>query len=169
MSASDVAITKASRSLTIREVAIQDAESLARLSGALGRAVSPVVLQHRIRKIMQSPGHAIYAACLSLPAAQAKDASTADSEIVGWIVIKLAHSLTRESQAEIEELFIVSEFQDSAVRKELLAQAEKWAKEQGAAQIILSIPAERCAERGMEAPEGYARIETLAVFKKEVP
>jgi GNAT superfamily N-acetyltransferase len=169
MSASDVGITKASRSFTIREVVIQDAESLARLSSALGRAVSPVVIQHRIRKMTQTPGHAIYAACLTSPSGQAEDASTAVPEIAGWIEIKLTYSLTRESQAEIDGLFVASESQSCEIRKELLAQAEKWAKEQGAARIVLSIPAERCAEPGIEAPEGYARIETLAVFKKEVP
>jgi GNAT superfamily N-acetyltransferase len=169
MAASDVGITKASRSLTIREAIIQDAESLARLSSALGYRVSPAVIQHRIRKMTQTPGHAVYIACLTPPAEQAKNPGTADPEIVGWVEIKLAHSLTRESQAEIDGFFVASESQSFEIRKELLAQAEKWAKEQGAARVVLSIPAERCAEPVLEAPEGYARIETLAVFKKEVP
>jgi predicted N-acetyltransferase YhbS len=80
--------------ISIREIAIGDAEAAARLSGEFGYPVETAVIEERIRRLTSLPDHAVFVACL-------------DGSVVGWIAAGVVHHLQAEPTGEIGG-FVVS-------------------------------------------------------------
>jgi GNAT superfamily N-acetyltransferase len=145
------------QTLVIRELAASDVEAVAKLSGELGYPVSPAVMQHRMRKFLQTPAQAAYVAC------------TAEGEVAGWIEMKIVQFLAEDAQVEIGGLIVSGDFRNRGIGKRLLARAEQWAKEQGVSRIVVRSRSTREAAHRFYLREGYAQVKTSAVFAKEVP
>lgn len=151
MSASDLA-----GSLLIREISVEDAEAVARLSGELGYPVSPVVMGHRIRKMMQLHDHIIYVACAQ------------SGEVFAWIDVGIVQHLQAEAHGEIGGLVVSSEFRSMKIGKQLVERAERWAKQQGLCKMIVRSRITREAAHRFYLREGYAQVKTSAVFSKDL-
>src|SRR5581483_8132425 len=111
--------------LTLREIAPDDAEAVARLSGELGYPVSAKEMTARIRAHQALPDHVIYVA--SLP----------EEGVVGWIDVHITHHLQAPPRAEIGGLVVASGARSLGIGRRLVTQAECWAADRGMRQMVV--------------------------------
>src|SRR3954447_8428595 len=139
--------------MTIRQVEISDADSVASLSGELGYPVTAQVMSDRIRYVQLLNNHAIYVACL-------------EGKVAGWIDVGIAHHLQSGVYAEIGGLVVAVAARNNGIGKELVLAAEKWAAEQGVVEILVRSQVKREAAHRFYLRQGYVQIKTSAVFRK---
>jgi len=141
--------------LTIREIAISDAESAARLSEELGYPVSPGGMAERIRKLAELAEHAVFVASLS-------------NSVVGWIDVGMVHHLAVDPYAEIGGLVVSNNFRSLGIGRKLVVHAEQWAADRALRKMVVRSRISREAAHRFYLREGYERIKTSAVFSKNL-
>ncbi len=142
--------------LLVREIAMDDAEAVARLSGELGYPASAEEMASRIRARQALPDHVTYVACLP-----------ADG-VVGWIDVHIAHHLQALPRAEIGGFVVASGARSLGIGRQLLACAEQWAAARGMRQVLVRSQIARERAHQFYLREGYQRTKTSAVFTKEI-
>jgi GNAT superfamily N-acetyltransferase len=140
---------------TFREVTISDAAAAAELSGELGYPVSGEVMAQRIEGLQCSASHTVYVACLS-------------HQVVGWIDVGICHHLQSEPYAEIGGLVVADGLRSIGIGRQLLAQAEQWAKARGLTKMLVRSRATREAAHRFYLREGYEHTKISAVFTKQL-
>lgn len=143
--------------LVLREIALEDADAVARLSGELGYPVSAKEMAARIRARKALPDHVIYVAC------------QAEEDVVGWIDVHISHHLQAAPRAEIGGLVVMSGARSRGIGRRLVAQAERWAAERGLTQMVVRSQIARERAHQFYLREGYQRTKTSAVFSKDLP
>jgi GNAT superfamily N-acetyltransferase len=143
--------------LVLREIALEDAESVARLSGELGYPVSTEEMAARIRAQNTLTDHVIYVACL------------AGQDVAGWIDVHITRYLQAAPRAEIGGLVVASSSRSRGIGRRLVAQAERWATDHGMTQMVVRSQIARERAHQFYLREGYQRTKTSAVFSKELP
>jgi GNAT superfamily N-acetyltransferase len=146
-------LTSEHTALCLREIAISDAETAARLSEELGYPVLPEAMATRIQKLANVKQHAVYVACT-------------ENSVIGWIDVGVVHHLQAEPYAEIGGLVVSSEFRSRGIGKALVAQAEQWARDRGITKMVVRSRIAREAAHRFYLREGYERTKTSAVFSK---
>jgi GNAT superfamily N-acetyltransferase len=141
--------------LSIREIAISDAEAAARLSGELGYPVSSVVMEERIRRLAGLQDHVVFVACL------------ADS-LVGWVDVGVVHHLQNDPYAETGGLIVSNGFRSAGIGRKLVLQAEEFAKGRNLTKVVVRSQIAREAAHRFYLREGYERTKTSAVFSKSL-
>jgi GNAT superfamily N-acetyltransferase len=141
--------------VVIREITLEDAEAVARLSGELGYPVSAQQMAGRIRAQLKLPDHATYLA------------AQAGGEVVGWIDIGITHHLQADPYAEIGGFVVSGEVRSLGIGKKLLARAEGWAGERGVRRVLVRSQIARERAHQFYLREGYQRTKTSAIFTKE--
>jgi len=142
--------------LVLREIAVEDAEAAARLTGELGYPASAKEMAERIRAQMALRDHVIYVACVP------------DHGVVGWIDVQIVHHLQAPARAEIGGLVVASGARSRGIGRQLLARAEQWAAERGMRQVVVRSQIARERAHQFYLREGYRRTKTSAVFAKEI-
>jgi GNAT superfamily N-acetyltransferase len=142
-------------SLFLREIALDDAEAAAKLSGELGYPVSVSAMQHRIETIKALEDHVVYVACVS-------------DTVVGWIDVGIVHHLQSDPSGEIGGLVVSSDCRNRGIGKKLIAQAEQWVAHQGISRMVVRSRIARETAHRFYLREGYSRTKTSAVFSKEL-
>ncbi|SRR5579875_1788154 len=143
-------------SLLVREIAIDDAEAAAQLSGELGYPVSVDAMQKRIRTVQDLPDHVVYVAC-------------AGPVVIGWIDVGVVHHLQGEPYGEIGGFVVSGAYRSQGVGRILLAKAESWIRERGITQVVVRSRITRESAHRFYLREGYSRTKTSVVFSKELP
>lgn len=141
--------------VVIREITLEDAEAVARLSAELGYPVSAQQMAGRIRAQLKLPDHATYLA------------AQPGGEAVGWIDIGITHHLQADPYAEIGGFVVSGEVRSLGIGKKLLARAEVWAGERGVRRVLVRSQIARERAHQFYLREGYQRTKTSAIFTKE--
>ena len=103
---------------TIREAAVTDAPSLARLATQLGYPTTEAEAGQRAAAILGLPAHRVLVA-------------ENDGEVVGWIHVAPSVTLESDPSAEIAGLVVDEAFRGSGIGARLITEAEAWAASQG--------------------------------------
>ncbi len=139
--------------ISIREIAIEDAQAAAQLSGELGYPVNTAVMEERIRRLASLPDHAVFVACQ-------------DENVVGWIDAGIVYHLQAEASGEIGGFVVSNGLRSSGIGAALIARAEQWAKDRGVKRILVRCQIKREAAHRFYLREGYGHTKTSAVFVK---
>ena len=97
-------------------------------------------------------------------------AFVADDEgrAVGWIHVALVTSLVSGLTADIGGLVVDEAVRSSGIGARLLAAAEAWAREQGAAAMLVRSRIARERAHRFYEREGYGLVKTSHVFEKRL-
>jgi GNAT superfamily N-acetyltransferase len=142
--------------VVIRELAIDDAEAAARLSGELGYPVSAQEMRGRLQRLKCLEDRTVYVACLP-------------TGVAGWIDVGIVHHLQAETYAEIGGLVVAGEARSKGIGRRLVARAEQWASDRGIRCVVVRSQIKREDAHRFYEREGYLRVKTSAVFSKNLP
>ncbi|HPF12375.1 MAG TPA: GNAT family N-acetyltransferase [Flavobacteriaceae bacterium] len=101
--------------LSIRPVLLKDAETLAKLSGQLGYATRPQLMEERIRLVLKNPDHKGFVA-------------EANGMVLGWIHAVYSLRLESDPFVEIGGLVVNQNNRNQGIGKLLVHTAIAWAK-----------------------------------------
>lgn len=141
--------------VVIREIRLNDAQAAAQLSGELGYPAEVEEMKTRIGVVNSSRGRVAYVA---------ERAGT----VLGWIEVIIAHHLSTGAHGEIAGLIVTADHRSSGIGRKLIAQAEQWVANQGAATMIVRSRVTREAAHKFYLREGYTLLKTSAVFSKQL-
>jgi GNAT superfamily N-acetyltransferase len=112
--------------IVVRAYSCDDLEAVAELMGELGYPASSTQMQKRMEAISSHPDYAtLVAEC--------------EGEVVGMIGLRLTFGYEHDGHVvQITVLVVKAAFRGRGVGKELIRHAEKWAREKGAAAIVLT-------------------------------
>ena len=89
-----------------------------------------------------------------------------DGNAVGWVHVALVPSLAMDLTADIGGLVVDEDQRSGGIGAALLAAAEAWAREHGAARMVVRSRIARERAHRFYEREGYALIKTSHVFEK---
>jgi GNAT superfamily N-acetyltransferase len=139
--------------VSIREVEIDDAPAVARLTGELGYPAAVETMRARITALANLKDHVLYAACL-------------DGRVLGWIDVRIVHHLQDEPYGEIAGLVVDRDFRSRGIGALLVAKCEQWTTARGVFNIRVRSRIERDAAHRFYLRLNYSRLKTSAVFVK---
>ncbi len=139
----------------IREIAHEDAGTVALLSGELGYPVDVVTMRERINRALSSTTQNVYVAC-------------AAGAVVGWIDVSTAYHLASGGYGEIVGLVVSNGYRSQGIGRQLIAEAESWLGSRGITKVVVRSRISREAAHRFYLREGYTRTKTSAVFAKEL-
>ena len=138
--------------IDIREIALQDAAAAARLSVQLGYACTEAEMAERITRIGQSPTDVAWVAALG------------DSPL-GWIQVTRTLRLQSGQAAEITGLVVDSRARGAGVGRQLVAQAQAWARMQGLSRLHVRMNVMRSESMGFYLQLGFKEKKRQVVFE----
>lgn len=139
----------------LRAAVGEDAGAIARLAGQLGYDVAAHAVEGRLAALRASGGEVLVAAA-------------PDGRVLGWMGLRIQHSLTSPAQAEIASLVVDEAARGCGIGRRFLAAAEAWARAHGLATVrVLSNTVRHDAHRFYDR-EGYARIKTQQLFARSL-
>lgn len=142
-------------SVKIREANIQDAPRINELSEQLGYRVSYDETRNHMDYLLKDNQHVIFVA-------------EVDNEVTGWIHVSLYNSLVSERRANISGLVVDREFHRRGIGRELMQNAEEWAKNCGCHGIILRSNVIRQDAHLFYKGIGFEQAKSQYVFKKSI-
>jgi len=102
----------------IRKAQVKDAPALADLVIQLGYPANEIEITNRLDQAYKLDHHAVFIA-------------EVDEKVVGWVHIYLCPVLISQSQAQLGGLVVDSEHRGRGVGRQLMENAEQWAREHG--------------------------------------
>jgi GNAT superfamily N-acetyltransferase len=142
------------QSLTVRDIALDDANSVAELSGQLGYKASTAEITSRIQALLPlHQGHAVLVAC-------------ANNQVVGWIEAEIVRHLQSSPHVLITGLIVKEEVRSLGVGKRLCADVEQWAIRQGVSIVRVTSRSTREGAHRFYLREGFTHTKTSLVFEK---
>jgi GNAT superfamily N-acetyltransferase len=144
----------ASSSLKIRRAKPADAKRIAELCGELGYPATAAQVSARIRALRPAAQHA------------ALVAEHAHEGVLGWVHVSVSRLLEMDCRAEVNGLVVADGKRSHGAGAELLAAAEKWARQQKCHSVSLRSNVLR--ERAHQFYErlGYEHYKTQKAFRK---
>jgi len=139
--------------LSIREIALSDAESAASLSVELGYGVSAAAMKERIRRLADTPHRTVFVACVG-------------DSVVAWIDVGEVCHLQSEPAGEIGGFVVANGFRSTGIGRELICRAEQWARDRGLGRIVVRCQIKRDAAHRFYRREGYELTKTSHIFAK---
>jgi GNAT superfamily N-acetyltransferase len=110
----------------IREFSFRDIDAITELMSDLGNPASKLQMQKRMEIISSNPMYYTLVAEL-------------DDKVVGMVGLRQLYSYESDNPVvQISALVTKAEYRGLGIGKELMKQAEKWAKENGANAIVLT-------------------------------
>jgi GNAT superfamily N-acetyltransferase len=140
------------QAVDIRIAVVADAPKLAALAGELGYPATAEQMLKRLEAASIESRHRIFVAELD--------------SVVGWIHVALVHSLLSELSAEIRGLVVADSHQGGGIGSQLVAAAERWAREQGCTRIRVRTNVLREKARVFYAKLGYQVTKRQEIFDK---
>jgi GNAT superfamily N-acetyltransferase len=142
--------------MRIRPMTAADAPQIADLSTQLGYPTTAAETAERLAMLEERPDE--HAALV------AEDGGRA----VGWVHVEIVASLVSGLNANIGGLVIDDAHRSVGIGAELLAAAEAWARERGAATMVVRSRVTRERAHRFYEREGYALTKTSHVFEKRL-
>jgi GNAT superfamily N-acetyltransferase len=142
------------RAITVREATLDDAPTIARLSGELGYPANPADVAARIKALTDDPTQCV------------RVAVGADGAVMGWA--HAAQQLLLESGARCELLGLVTaaEARGTGVGRALVESIETWARQARLPLVSLRCNVVRTAAHGFYEHLGYQKRKTQHAFRK---
>jgi len=142
-------------SINIREAQINDIRFIALLCDQLGYSTEIEDLSLRLKKISDISHHVIFIAEL-------------DHQVVGWIHVYLCPLLISGFQAQLGGLVVHEDFRCRGIGKELLQQAEYWARSRGCLYLSVLSNITRIETHQFYEDLDYQKIKTELVLRKKL-
>ena len=139
--------------VSVREIAVADAEIAAGLCGELGYPADPFEIEQRIRRIHTMPDHTVFVACV-------------EQQVAGWIDVGIIQHFQSEPYGEIGGFVIAAGHRSLGIGREVIQRAEEWVAARGVRKILVRSQLVREAAHRFYLREGYAHTKTSAVFMK---
>jgi len=143
------------RTVTVRSARSSDAGDIARLTGQLGYDVETSSLDARLASLLARPDQLFVIAA-------------ADGHVVGWLHAAIFEDIETDPYVVIAGLVVDSAHRRLGIGRQLLAEAERWAKEQQCSVVRLWSSAGRTAAHQFYERVGYKNIKTQYSFVKSV-
>jgi len=141
-------------SLTVRDITLADADSIADLSGQLGYKASTSEMISRIRDTLPlREGHAVFVACRG-------------DDVIGWIEAEVVRHLQSAPHALITGLVVKEGGRSLGVGKRLCAEVEQWALRQQVSIVRVTSRSTREGAHRFYLREGFTHTKTSLVFEK---
>lgn len=145
-----------STAIQIRRARPSDAAELAALATELGYPSTGAEVARRLPLLLESPEHLVLVA------------AGADDRAIGWLHATIRRGLTSEAYVEVAGLVVAAERRGSGIGAELLAEAEKWARQVGACEVRVRSNVARQRTHGFYLRAGYTLAKTSHGFVKEL-
>ena len=139
----------------IRSMRVRDAGAVASLATQLGYPSSEAQVAERIPGVIGREDAA---------ALVAEDSGM----VVGWIHVELRRTLVGDREAQIMALVVDERCRGRGIGKALTAEAERWARDRGAATVRVGSRTTREGAHRFYAREGYGLVKTSYWFEKEL-
>lgn len=141
--------------MTIRELTPADAEAAAALATELGYPSTAADLAVRLAGRAALPDTAALAAVI-------------DDAVVGWLDVAIIRHLDRGPLGEVCGLVVASTHRGRGIGAELVEYAEQWARQRGAAEIIVRSNVIRDDAHRFYRREGYGEWKRQIVFTRRL-
>jgi ribosomal protein S18 acetylase RimI-like enzyme len=138
----------------IREAATQDAPQLAELTTQLGYPVKADAMRARLERLVGRSDDVV------LVAVDGHDAP------IGWIHVAMLALLEHSDYASINGLVVDEAHRSRGIGQALVAAAEAWARDRGAAQLTVRSRSTRQRAHRFYERLGYAQVKLSHVFAK---
>ena len=140
--------------MTIRPMTAGDAPAVAGLSAQLGYPVSAETIAERFELISRSPGHRFFVA-------------EASGEVAGWVHVYGVRLLeSPRFFAEIGGLVVDAKARRRGIGRSLMVAAERWASDNGYAEVRLRSGLHRTDAHQFYQSLGYELTKTSYLFRK---
>jgi GNAT superfamily N-acetyltransferase len=140
--------------LSVREINLDDAASIAELSGQLGYQATPGQMISRLYAILPlREGHAVLVACRG-------------NEVIAWIEAEIVRHLQSAPHALITGLVVREGARSLGIGKLLCTEVELWALCQGVSIIRVTSRSTRADAHRFYLREGFTHTKTSLVFEK---
>ncbi len=147
-------IATETHNLTVRDITLADADSIAELSGQLGYKASTAEMSSRIRDILPlREGHAVLVACRG-------------DEVIGWVETEVVRHLQSAPHALITGLVVKDSVRSLGVGKRLCTEVEQWARRQQVSIVRVTSRSTRDGAHRFYLREGFTHTKTSLVFEK---
>jgi GNAT superfamily N-acetyltransferase len=143
-----------SRGVRVRTARLEDAASIAALSGQLGYPCTAASVRRRLRSLLSKPDHAIWVA------------EHGSGAVTGWIHVFVHQMLESDRQAEIGGLVVDEESRGQGAGKALVERAEQWAKARRLKSVYVRSNIVRKDAHVFYQKLGYKIIKTQFAFRK---
>lgn len=143
------------QSITLRPATDADAPAIARLSAQLGYPMTIDFVERHLRHTDEAPRHAVIVACR-------------ESDVVGWIEVRIAHAMETESLAEIVGLVVDEVARGGGIGRELIAWARTWAEEAGQNRLRVRTNVQRGDAAAFYSRAGFQEIKQQRVFEMQL-
>ena len=140
----------------IRSATVADAAEIARLSAQLDYPADEQVFAARLRRLLDSPVHAVLVA------------ADADGPLAGFIALEQRITLELGERVEIVGLVVDGEVRRSGVGRSLVATAERWTRDHGLAEVFLRSNIVRPEAHPFYERLGYLRAKTQHAYRKRL-
>jgi GNAT superfamily N-acetyltransferase len=146
--------TKREPSLRIRRARPSDASQLAELTKQLGYPTTPAGVTKMLRKMKTGWQNALFVA------------ESAETGVIGWTHVSIAHLLETGTRAEINGLIVDHGQRNLGTGVLLLDAAEAWARQHGALEMSVRSKVERERAHKFYLRQGYEHYKTQKAFRK---
>jgi GNAT superfamily N-acetyltransferase len=140
----------------VRRARLEDARRLAELSGHLSYPAKTAAIRRRLRSLLRSGDHAVYAAEIS------------NGQVIGWIHAFVHRVLERECRVEIGGLVVAEGLRGRGAGQLLLERAERWAKRKRMRSLYLRSNITRKKSHRFYQKRGYRIIKMQYAFLKNL-
>ncbi len=142
--------------IVIRPAGEDDAPAIAGLSGQLGYPSSVADSAERLKTVLGSTEHGVFAACDG-------------DDVVGWVHVFLALRVESGPFAELGGFVVSASHRRRGVGRALLAAAEDWAASRGVRKLRVRSRLEREDARAFYENLGFSVTKAQRVFDKCLP
>jgi GNAT superfamily N-acetyltransferase len=145
-----------SSDVSIRQLAVADAEAAAELSSQLGYPCSAGDLRERIEELSHAPDRVAFAAVVDGQGGQ----------IVGWIDAAIERHLQSPASAVIGGLVVREDMRGLGVGRRLCLEVEDWARSKSVPLVRVRSQIKREDAHRFYLRDGYRKVKTSFVFEK---
>jgi GNAT superfamily N-acetyltransferase len=143
-------------SIRIRKARRSDAARIAQLTGELGYPASAAQIAVRLRQLTPVSKHAVFVA----------ETPEADTGVVGWVHVSVAHLLESDVRAEVNGLIVADGQRSVGAGAKLLEAAEAWARRRGCRGMNVRSNVIRERAHKFYERQGYEHYKTQKAFRK---
>ena len=149
-----MAPTASSALLTIRNIALEDAGSVAELSRQLGYEATSAEMSERIQRLVpRGDSHLALVACLN-------------EEVIGWIEAEITCHLQSAPHTLITGLVVKDGMRSLGAGKRLCDEVEQWSRRNGIAVVRVTSRSTRERAHHFYLRDGFVQTKTSLVFEK---
>ncbi len=142
--------------MRIRPLTVRDAAAVTALAAELGYPAAAGSVAHRLAAAIADGGQL------------ALGAEDEDGRLVAWLHASRAPRLQSPPQVEITALVVAAPRRGQGIGAALVAAAERWARQRGAAELRVRSRSERAGAHRFYRRAGFRALKTQQVFVRDL-